>query len=805
MRAWGLCCLVLVAACYEAPSGLEPCAITCTDECPGDLTCSGGYCVEPGQVCRPSFTQVTAGTGFACAIDDLGALWCWGDNQHHVIDAGDQLQYPLATRIAGGPWSVIEGGGGHVCGISEGRLYCWGQNDHAQVGPVSGDVVNPFEIVITDGPTTWTAVSLSTAATCAIGAGTLYCWGADAHGSLGLGNGMQYRDIQEPTPVMTGLTDWAAIAVGINHSCGISTAAGVLCWGYSAYGQVGPAATQGDEPVPIVALSGAARAIAVAESASCAAMADGKLSCWGSNYYGELGENNQTVTTSTNTPSLATNVSGWTEIHGDASKFCGLAGDAVYCWGSEDNGGLGNGVWTETKRWAKVTTGASGISIGWNYTTDVITGGRSLSAELACALVGPDVMCWGDNRFGQLGTSAATMAVTPTEIAGGHLFDTLAVGDSHACGIENETLYCWGSTLVGAPAAMSTGAASPRTPCMAGLDCDIGTPKAITFLTSVDDVATGTGHTCALANDVISCWGSNGSSELGTPAPGPIRRTIAQPGGRAWTKLLPTGRTGQCATPGGGETWCWGAALVSHAMPTRDLALDNVKQIAVGERTMCVRDAMDKLACRGEATRGQFGTPMTGTCGDTNCNPNETQASCPADCGSGLLTPLKPKYTALAVSAYGAFACGVQPDLAVACWGANPRGQTGAVQPTSTMLLDPTFDPHVLPGLGGCTAVTAGTSHACALCDGKIWCWGDGQNGQLGSLPLPTAPVTLPRMIDLVLEGDPWIELASGTDFSCARSTAGHAYCWGLDGHAGLGNGGTAANLPVTVVATPPR
>jgi len=60
-------------------------------------------------------------------------------------------------------------------------------------------------------------------------------------------------------------------------------------------------------------------------------------------------------------------------------------------------------------------------------------------------------------------------------------------------------------------------------------------------------------------------------------------------------------------------------------------------------------------------------------------------------------------------------------------------------------------------------------------------------------------------LLDLELPGDPWIQLASGTNFTCARSTAGHVYCWGIDGHAGLGNGGTAANLPVTVVATVPR
>lgn len=802
MRSWGLCAVLLVAACYEAPSSHAPCAITCTDSCPGNLTCSSGFCVEPGQVCDPTFTQVSAGNGFACGIDDLGALWCWGSNAHHEIDPGDRLQYPLATRVDSGPWTSVDAGGGHVCGIDgDGHLFCWGKNDHSQVGPVSGDVATRFPIVVPDGPARWTAVDAGWESTCAIGDGKPYCWGRDAHGSLGLGGLTQFMDIADPSPVMTALTDWTSISIGPNHGCGISTSSGVLCWGFADFGAVGPAGS-GDITTPIVALAGSARAVAVSEYATCAATSAGALMCWGDNTNGELGELNMAIPNSTKTPMMATTTMGWTQLGGNTSAFCGLAGDALYCWGGEVNGGLANGIWAETRRWAKVMTGASGATVGWNYDYDPITQANSHYLELGCALVGTDVRCWGDNRFGQLGTGHATMAIEPTEVDGDHRFTKLALGDDHGCGVEGNNLYCWGSTVYGAVAAVSTGGSSPRTPCMTGLDCDLGTPKQIGFVSGVDDVATGASHTCALANDVITCWGNNAATELGTAAPGPFKRMVAQPGGRPWVSLLPTGREGQCATPGGGETWCWGSVITQHA-PSHETVLDNIKQLVVGDHTLCVRDSTDTLACGGQATLGQFGTAATGGCGDLVCNADESSATCAVDCGPGPLTNLGRKYTSIAFSAYGEFGCGVRPDQHVECWGGNPRGQTGATKPGTTMVQDPTFLPNVIASLGGCTAVTAASATACALCNGAISCWGDGGLGQLGAGPLATEPATTPRRIDLQLEGDPWIQLASGNGFSCARSMSGRVFCWGIDGHAGLGTGGAAANLPVTVVATP--
>lgn len=797
MRRWAL--LALVASCYRAPAPDQSCAIRCTGECPDGLTCLGGYCVEPGQVCQPSFASLTAGTGFACGVDDRKALWCWGSNTRSQIDPGERLQFPLATRIDGLAWDLVDAGGEHVCGISSGQLYCWGRNDHAQVGPISGDVARPFQIVAPDGPSQWTTVSAGEQATCAIGDGRLYCWGRNYFGSLGIGASGD-TDVREPTPVDSPLTDWIAVDVGASHACGISASSGVLCWGYAGNGRVGPNAQPVAQLSPVVALAEAATSVAVSESASCATTAAGALMCWGDNGEGELGPDHAALAESA-TPVAASSIGGWTAVSGGLDKLCGLAGDAVHCWGRANLGGLGNGLWTDQRRFVKVLSGARAVSVGWNRDTDP-SGQDRRELELACALVGGDAQCWGDNRYGQLGRGAATMAIAPEPVAGDHRFSAVAVGASHGCGIADSSLYCWGSTMNGQTIGMITGSSTPRTPCMPTLDCDLGAPKQIGLESSPTGVVAGLLHTCALHGDLISCWGENSRGQLGTSAAGPFKREVPQPGGRPWASLLPTGREGQCASPGGAEVWCWGAVLTQQA-PMRVTALDGVRALALGEGVACVLDAAGMLRCAGSNDRGQFGTgPPGGGCGDGMCR-GETASSCPQDCGAGPLTPTSRGYAALAYSGSGTFGCGVRADGRVECWGENPRGQTGAINGSNNQLINPTFTPNEVIGLSGCTAVTAGDQHACALCDGRISCWGDNSAGSLGAGRPTRDPVPVPRTIELVLEGDPWVELYSGLRFSCARSAAGHVYCWGSDPHAGLGNGGASANLPVTVLASP--
>ena len=759
--------------------------------CPGDLVCEGGFCVEPGggHVCKPTFAQVAAGTGFACAIDTNSSLWCWGSNLHHQISQSDDIAYPSATRVdTAHHWEVIDAGGAHICGVADGQLYCWGANDRGQVdGSRAGeDIAEPLEITVAaDGPAAWTSVSVGMRHTCAIGDRRLWCWGANGYGQLGDG---ARDDPSAPRLVASSLDDWIAVAAGVTHTCAISESSGVHCWGNNDEGQIGPGALV-PQDTPMRVLDGAsqpilATGIAVSAAATCA-ITTGQVWCWGSNTNNELGET-MFGQLGTSTPTRATSSTGWTQISASQHAFCGLRNGEAVCWGTTTNGGLGNGFWTQgaaDRVFAPVmgTSGATQISLGWSEHFEAGIDYEDLT--LACVLIGSDVWCWGDNRYGQLAIGAATMALVPTEIFGAHRFSDLQVGLSHGCGIENGAVLCWGSTEFGATTGVLAG--NPMKACVPSLDCDLAKPKQLNFFApTATDIAVGAYHTCALHTPAITCWGDSRNGQLvGTTPPPPRERDIQGPGGAPWTGLFQTGRFGQCAIYRSGAsdlTACWGFVLQQRNAPTPIAALNGAMGFALGSTTGgisfdCALDSTGTLSCLGDNSLGEYG--------------NGTTTAFTA------FTSLGRTYRAIATNTYAPTMCGITTSGGIECWGQSDRGQTSTV---GTAL-----SPVSVPGLGDCTAVAVGRLHACALCGGAISCWGDNRFGQLGVDRLDVDPVVMPQRTTEAPAGDTWVQLVAGSFFTCARSEQGIGMCWGYDSHAGLGNGGRSANLPVIVGATP--
>jgi alpha-tubulin suppressor-like RCC1 family protein len=119
------------------------------------------------------------------------------------------------------------------------------------------------------------------------------CWGWNDAGQLGDGTTTDRR-----TPVdVVGLTRGvAALAVGglhngSNHTCAITNAGAVMCWGANGYGQLGDGTN--DErhvPVPVVGLGDRASAAAIGGYHTCALLKAGTLACWGRNADGQLGD-----------------------------------------------------------------------------------------------------------------------------------------------------------------------------------------------------------------------------------------------------------------------------------------------------------------------------------------------------------------------------------------------------------------------------------------------------------------------------------------------------------------------------------
>ncbi|CAJ0860464.1 hypothetical protein AMST5_01305 [freshwater sediment metagenome] len=99
------------------------------------------------------------------------------------------------------------------------------------------------------------------------------------------------------------------------------------------------------------------------------------------------------------------------------------------------------------------------------------------------------------------------------------------------------------------------------------------------------------------------------------------------------------------------------------------------------------------------------------------------------------------------------------------------------------------------------TQIAAGVHHSCAVTsDGGAFCWGSGEYGQLGNGAYSNSNVPVPVTATGVLAGKTVSQIVAGDYHTCAGTSDGGAYCWGLNFQGQLGNGGNAnSNVPVPI------
>lgn len=498
------------------------------------------------------------------------------------------------------------------------------------------------------------------------------------------------------------------------------------------------------------ALTTAQSHIAVGGLHTCARLSSGEVQCWGSNDQGQLG--NGTIVTST-TPVTAVGVTTATAVTAGNNHSCALLGDGTgRCWGLDANGQLGDN-----------STGATGTQL---RTSPVSVSGLSGATALAaggfhtCAIVGAGtVKCWGDDGMGQLGDGTpGDRSLVPATVAGITTAIAITAGEFHTCALlADGAIKCWGHNGFG---QLGDGTMTDRSTPVAVAGLPASSDDPVRALTS------GYGHTCALLEDddgTARCWGDNAYGQLGHETP-----LTADPDdfGAMEPSTVPLE-----------------VQYDSDPSPFfQNLqTLEGVTTLSAGQFHACARMTDGTARCWGQNGRGQLGT-------DPNPLADGLQDSSSAVPVSGL-------GASSAVTAGGFHTCAVV-GTGMSCWGYNFYGQLGSFAAESLV-------PVQVTAVTGATAVTAGTGFACALIDGaspaQPVCWGSNADGRLGAgLGVPNTTIRTP--VSGIATAD---AIEAGNAHACASPTgSGVTRCWGLGDSGQLGNGaGTSSGAPVDVSA----
>jgi alpha-tubulin suppressor-like RCC1 family protein len=283
---------------------------------------------------------------FTCAITTDSSLWCWGDNRYGQLGTGDLAPRPSPTMVDEAPLMMAvtkaANGAGHVCALTAmNELYCWGRNQAGQLG--LGDTMPRSKPTLLSTPS-FTVDKLMAGGdfTCVKAMDkSLWCWGDNQFGQLGLGNN---APVPSPMQIPAVGNNVLSVANGGSHSCALMTDSTVWCWGDNSFGQLGLGDTiPRSNPTQIdPTMLSNVTSISAGGHHSCATKQDNTLWCWGDNRMGQLGigDTNPRPTPKQVSPTVLAN-SVANAYAGGAHTCAVLTNGAIYCWGANQYGQLG--------------------------------------------------------------------------------------------------------------------------------------------------------------------------------------------------------------------------------------------------------------------------------------------------------------------------------------------------------------------------------------------------------------------------------------------------------------------------------
>ncbi|MCL2825641.1 MAG: hypothetical protein FWD57_16735, partial [Polyangiaceae bacterium] len=374
----------------------------------------------------------------------------------------------------------------------------------------------------------WKSVATGVRHTCGVTeSGTAMCWGDNSYGQLGNGKGGEYGTKSQVPQAVVGLeTGVVAISAGGGHSCAVTSAGSVECWGQHIFMQFFEEETISDlNAVPAQVLGPESGAVAVSSGYghACALTSAGGAMCWGWNFSGQLGDGTRI---DNETPQTVLGLeAGVLAVTGGTYFSCAISSElGTVCWANIDGfGTVLDPVWYQV---TGLEPGVAMISSGYRTTCVIGSVGEA--------------MCWGDNSSGQ-------------------------IGDDGKCVIEEFSATSQNGHRQGLPQksrsydySQSVNGTDTVRPLDLYDDCYREQPTQVSGLESgVTGISVGNCGACAVTSGgAVMCWGCNHGDGPGFASIARVPMPV--PGLESGVVQVAEGHGFSCAVTTSGEILCWG-------------------------------------------------------------------------------------------------------------------------------------------------------------------------------------------------------------------------------------------------------
>ncbi len=658
-----------------------------------------------------------------------------------VTDVGVLILRPLS--VSGSPRLAV--GDSHVIAIQgNGTLWSWGSNDKGQLGIGTTFSTNLPQPIETNG--IWNAVATGPLHSIALREdGSMWAWGDNLYGAVGNGTN---RNAPFPQRIGTGIV-WKAIAAGNSFSVALDSAGKLWAWGNNEQGQYGNGTTLRTNIPLRVQADATWTAVAAGYSHTLGLRDDGTLWAWGYNFYGQLGTG---TGVSTNTPQAVGGNVRWKAIAARGYHSIGLREDgSIWEWG--DGVRLPRAVETNMT-WKSITVG----------------GGHYLALRSDETL-----WSWGDNTRGQLGTGTFRSTNAPTLVQANTHWTSMAAGPESSFALRDDgTLWSWGSTN--------------SIPYLANGSVAQASRPTLAVTNSVwKSVTAGSDFSLAIdGSNQLWAWGYNRFGMLGDGTERTTNAPQSVAPGTTW-RAVAAGGSHAAAVRDDGTLWTWGWNNYGQlGNGTNNLFdLRNAPQPILTNWTWKIVSVGSSytVAIRDDGTMWSWGDNNSGQLGEGSYISTNT----PQLVQGGFLWK--------AVAAGGSHTVALRDDDTLWVWGSSFYGQLGL-----GALVTRTNTPQpILPELRW-SAIAAGESHTLALRqDGVLWAWGINNGGQLGNNSLVSSNLPQPVQTNVA-----WSAISGSRLYdSAAFREDGSLWTWGRNeyGLLGLGTSGGTVSSPRRVLA----